>query len=239
MFTQLEQSQIAINTNYPKPTFQQINLLKNYSNPIELKSNNRMQLEPVYFNLKLKGATNHMLTRHSVYLKLIEALEQLPQQFGFLVFDAFRSLKTQHALFDYIYQQQKALAPNLSHSELFEITKFFITYPTDNKVPPHNSGGAIDLTLTYNNTLLDMGTEFDEVSEVSHTIFFEQEYNEKFNINKNRWEKIKTNRRILFNIMKNAGFTNYSYEWWHYDLGDSMWAEIHNTNWQYPSMEGE
>jgi D-alanyl-D-alanine dipeptidase len=239
MFSQLEQSQKAINFTYSKPTLQQINWLKNYNCPIELTNSDRMQLEHAYFNLKLKGAKNYMLTRHSVYLKLLEALEYLPQQFGLLVFDAFRSLETQRTLFDYIYQQQQAIQPNLNHNELFEITKSFVTYPTDNKVPPHNSGGAIDLTLTYQNKPLNMGTNFDEVSELSHTNFFEQEYHGKFNLNKNMWEEIKINRRILFNSMKNAGFTNYSYEWWHYDLGDSMWAEIHSSNWQYPSMEGE
>jgi D-ala-D-ala dipeptidase len=35
------------------------------------------------------------------------------------------------------------------------------------------------------------------------------------------------------------GFVNYSAEWWHYDLGDCIWATTFNLDWLYGSMEGE
>ena len=34
------------------------------------------------------------------------------------------------------------------------------------------------------------------------------------------------NRRMLYNVMTAAGFTNLPSEWWHYDYGDNMWAQL-------------
>ena len=39
--------------------------------------------------------------------------------------------------------------------------------------------------------------------------------------------------------MKYVGFINYKVEWWHYDIGDCMWANEHDIHWFYPSMEEE
>jgi D-alanyl-D-alanine dipeptidase len=32
------------------------------------------------------------------------------------------------------------------------------------------------------------------------------------------------NRRLLYWTMREAGFTNYPYEYWHYDYGDQMYV---------------
>ena len=31
---------------------------------------------------------------------------------------------------------------------------------------------------------------------------------------------------MLYNVMTAAGFTNLPSEWWHYDYGDNMWAQL-------------
>ncbi|KAG0505300.1 MAG: D-alanyl-D-alanine dipeptidase [Candidatus Udaeobacter sp.] len=31
------------------------------------------------------------------------------------------------------------------------------------------------------------------------------------------------NRRLLYWIMREAGFANYPYEWWHFDWGTQFW----------------
>ena len=59
-----------------------------------------------------------------------------------------------------------------------------------------------------------MGTEFDSFSPVTSTNAFEKTNN----------EEIKNNRRILYNAMTKAGFTNLPSEWWHYDYKDRAWA---------------
>ena len=82
----------------------------------------------------------------------------------------------------------------------------FVSNPTGGVIP-HCRGVAIDLTLTDSHGKeLDMGTDFDEFSELAF----------------HNCEKISTdakrNRLILLGIMTAAGFDFYSKEWWHYQL---------------------
>ena len=37
---------------------------------------------------------------------------------------------------------------------------------------------------------------------------------------------VRDNRRLLYNVMTEAGFTNLPSEWWHYDYGDKFWAHF-------------
>ncbi len=83
----------------------------------------------------------------------------------------------------------------------------------------HNRGAAVDISLAdENGELLDMGGAFDDFSEISH-------------YDSNNVSKIgKRNRKRLRNIMKKAGFTPLSSEWWHfdykkkrYDTADFVW----------------
>lgn len=70
----------------------------------------------------------------------------------------------------------------------------------------HNRGAAVDIALAdENGELLDMGGAFDDFTEISH-------------YNSDNVSKIgKKNRKLLRNIMKKAGFTPLSSEWWHFD----------------------
>ena len=58
-----------------------------------------------------------------------------------------------------------------------------------------------------------MGTGFDDFTEKSLTSHFESQSSD-----------IRDNRRLLYRVMTEAGFTNYPLEWWHYDYGDSFWS---------------
>ena len=43
-------------------------------------------------------------------------------------------------------------------------------------------------------------------------------------------DEVRDNRRLLYNVMTAAGFTNLPSEWWHFDYGDGMWAQLKNEN---------
>ena len=60
-----------------------------------------------------------------------------------------------------------------------------------------------------------MGSEFDEFSERSDVDYYE---------NRGKDAQVQHNRRMLYQIMKRAGFTNLPSEWWHYDYGDRFWS---------------
>ena len=91
--------------------------------------------------------------------------------------------------------------PNIKKSELFELG--YIAYKSG-----HSRGSTVDVSLIEisTNKLLDMGTIFDYFGIESHTFFDDIS------------EKQKSNRLILYEIMSNNGFKNYSKEWWHFTL---------------------
>ena len=91
--------------------------------------------------------------------------------------------------------------PNIKKSELFELG--YIAYKSG-----HSRGSTVDVSLIEisTNKELDMGTIFDYFGVESHTFFDD--------ISKNQ----KSNRLILYEIMSNNGFKNYSKEWWHFTL---------------------
>jgi hypothetical protein len=62
-------------------------------------------------------------------------------------------------------------------------------------------------------TPLDFGTEFDFAGADAGLTYLET--------NPGR-EEARDNRRMLYNIMTNAGFMPYADEWWHYNTGNQM-----------------
>lgn len=178
--------------------------------------NPRIVYEPHYYNRAIKGATKDCYMRESVYRLLLNALDRLPVGYGFKIFDAWRPYEVQKFLYD---EQVDKLCKKekLSTEEAKEQAKRFVSYPDRDLLRPyvHATGGAIDLTIIdKNNQELDMGTKFDDFSSLSATDSFESSSN----------EQVKKNRRLLYSVMTEAGFTNYPSEWWHYDYGDPFWA---------------
>jgi D-alanyl-D-alanine dipeptidase len=75
---------------------------------------------------------------------------------------------------------------------------------------PHSRGAAIDLTLlAEDGTELDMGTEFDAFTPLSHhgSIAIPA--------------AAQRNRFLLLGLMSAAGWDFYGNEWWHYQLFDA------------------
>ena len=85
----------------------------------------------------------------------------------------------------------------------------------------HNQGVAIDLTVIEIATghELDMGTPFDNFTDRAHTA--------------NATGVPATNRAILGDAMRRAGFVNYADEWWHFsfDVPDPMPFDLPLENW--------
>lgn len=189
---------------------------------IDISSGNpRIIIEPAYYNRKIPGATEKCYMRESVYHRLLDALEYLPDGYGLKIFDAWRPYEVQRFLYD--EQVNKLLKEEaLNPTEAMEKAKQFVSYPEKDPLKPfvHATGGAVDLTvIDENNAELDMGTCFDDFSALAATDSFENSAD----------DKVKNNRRLLYSAMISAGFTNYPYEWWHYDYGDLFWAAEKNS----------
>jgi zinc D-Ala-D-Ala dipeptidase len=80
----------------------------------------------------------------------------------------------------------------------------------------HSYGMAVDVTLIgANDEALDMGTLFDEMTELSHPTL-ENDFLKSGDLNAVQ----VSNRHLLRDAMKHGGFNGIPTEWWHFDCGD-------------------
>lgn len=187
-------------------------------------------VDSFYFKIGIKGAIPEVYVRETIMKKLIKAADLLPKGYKLLVYDGWRPYQVQKKLHDLLLKKYK---DKLTNRELKEFINKYVAPPSkDEKSPsPHLTGGAVDLTIINDKGIvLDMGTKFDHLGPKSNTFYYEDKLNLGLKLSQNE-KKILENRRLLFNIMTNQGFTNFPEEWWHYDYG--------NQNWIYFSGEDE
>jgi zinc D-Ala-D-Ala dipeptidase len=123
----------------------------------------------------------------------------------FKIFDAYRPPEAQFKLWEHTPD------PN------------FLAHPE--RGSPHSRGVAVDLTLIdAAGAELDMGTEFDAFTPLSH--------HRNLEIDK----QAQQNRLILLGIMTLAGFDFYSNEWWHYQLFNSRNYDLIPDGTDAPAM---
>lgn len=186
-------------------------------------------VSPQYFIQGLAGTLPEIFLRSGAFEHLVKATHSLPSGYKLVVFDAWRSIITQQALYE-SYQQQLAKAnPTWSASQLKAATLRIVALPSTlaDKPSPHNTGGSIDLSIVDpQGRLLEMASPFDDTSNYAKTSYFEE--NQPTNPTE---VTARNNRRWLYQIMLTAGFTNYPEEWWHYDFG--------NQNWAYQSQQNQ
>jgi D-alanyl-D-alanine dipeptidase len=116
-----------------------------------------------------------------------------------LVLDALRPQRVQQQLWD-----------ALEGSGL----QMYLANPVRGSI--HSYGMALDITiLDEQGRELDMGTGFDDMTELSHPAL-----EEGFVANGQLTEAQVANRRLLREAMHHAGFVGIRTEWWHFDCGD-------------------
>ena len=80
----------------------------------------------------------------------------------------------------------------------------------------HSYGMALDVTiLDPQGAELDMGTGFDDMTELSHPVL-----EEGFVAAGQLTQAQVANRQLLRDAMFGAGFVGINTEWWHFDCGD-------------------
>ncbi len=184
---------------------------------VELSEKQGFDLKMKYAETGMKNAVKICLVRKEVYEMLCRVQENLPAGIKLRILDAWRPFALQEELYNK-YAEKIVKMKNLGQIEgNEEIISRYISLPIyDRRYPPvHTTGGAVDVTLAdASGNELDMGSGFDDFSEKSETIFYENSDN----------TAVRDNRRILYNSMIDAGFTNFPSEWWHYDFGNKFWA---------------
>jgi D-alanyl-D-alanine dipeptidase len=166
------------------------------------------------------GAPTRLWVRDQVAQRLIALANSLPPSMALAVFDALRPLSVQQELFDRYLKQLAREHPQWSREELHRQTCRFVAEPRTDRPSNHLTGGAVDLTLYQNGQPLPMGTGFDDFTDKALTRYYEDRpLTEQEAV-------FCRNRRLLYHLMAGQGFTNYQEEWWHYDFGDTTWAQI-------------
>ncbi len=170
----------------------------------------------------LPGSSPNILVRKTVFEMLEKAEALLPEGYKFFIFDAYRPIPVQQSLWDYYRAKKAEEMPGATDEEIDYQTLFCVSFPSYNILLPslHNTGGAVDLTIVGpDGERLDMGSAFDEFSDRAWTTYYEDgEEGEGEN------NTARDNRRMLYNVMIEAGFTNFPAEWWHFDYGDEKWG---------------
>lgn len=200
--------------------------------PLSLCPDNILS-RPQYFLQGIAGALPECYAREGVHKRLLAAAKLLPPGYRFVVLDCWRPLKVQQALFAILQGELKEKHPLLPVEEITKMTLTYVALPSRDaqKPSPHNTGGAVDLTIAdENGLLLDMGTDYDDATARAATAYFEQRLADGAELTPAELEALK-NRRLLFHSMTAAGFTNYADEWWHYDYGNQNWAWVSGSEY--------
>lgn len=110
-----------------------------------------------------------------------------------------------------------AFRPSEAQFKLWEHTPDPDFLADPNRGSPHSRGVAVDLTLLdANGNDLDMGTEFDAFTPLSH------------HGNMEISSEAQKNRHLLMGIMTTAGWDFYRNEWWHYQMFNSRDYELYS-----------
>ena len=173
--------------------------------------------------------------REGVLDALIQAQKRLEQKhpgWRIQIFDAYRPIAVQQFMVDYTFadliRQRGLKAEELSSQEknkLWQEIYQLWAVPSHDPAtpPPHSTGAAVDVTLVdENGEVVDMGSPIDELSGRSHPQHYANSTDPKE-------QQYHLNRELLLEIMKESGFCRHLVEWWHFSLGDQMWAWQQNS----------
>jgi D-alanyl-D-alanine dipeptidase len=157
-----------------------------------------------------------------------------------LVFDAWRPLAVQRFMVDQAMGEQcrlQGVDPQTPSAALAaigaEVGRFWAPPSEDPATPPpHSTGAAVDLTLAGPDVLagegepgqvqpLDLGAPIDAIGAVSEPDHFGAAALADPSSGAAIWHG---RRQLLRQVMETAGFAQHPNEWWHFSLGDQLWA---------------
>lgn len=155
--------------------------------------------------------------RRSVYEKLVQASELLPDGYNFQAMSAYIPMSLQQDVWNDKWKKVSKrywyVWWGLPQKIKERLVRKYAAYPK--KGAPHNTGGAVDVILVdKNKNLISVGGAFASADETAHTRY------------ENISDEEKKNRSILYHVMIDVGFVNQPFEWWHYSYGDKTWAVL-------------
>lgn len=169
----------------------------------------RVRVLGSYFHSGWPHSLPEAFMRQGAALRLVNAVNDLPDGFGLAIWDAWRDPRLQSELYELAYADG-TLAPG------------FVNPPAADPAtpPPHATGGTVDLTLTWQSVPLNLGTGFDEFSDRAHARSLEGVGDD------DPLAMSRDLRRLLRSVMWRAGFVQLDCEWWHFENGTRLWSAV-------------
>lgn len=183
---------------------------------------------PPYYH-RIPGSIDAIVLREGAAKRLQSVNAQLAAaDLELFIFDAWRPQEVQIYFHDtWLPAELQRRNPALSGDALLAEVETYWAAPSqgDDAPSPHSTGGAIDLTIRWRSgDPLWMGSLFDDASAIAHTAHFEGAVTDAaFSFSA---EEARANRRLLYWLMRDAGFASNPSEWWHFSYGDQMWAQL-------------
>jgi len=171
--------------------------------------------EGCYFRKYIQQHPNFAFSLRATVVAKLEAVQkQLPSHLRLVLKAGYRPLEVQKWLFEDNLKYLRQKFPHYTETEIYRLNLEFVADP-DNFIPPHATGGAVDLLLwdTRIQKPLDMGSPINYPDDLSWT----------WNMT-NLTKEQRHNRIFLTELMTSNGFANLASEWWHYSYGDQYWA---------------
>lgn len=167
----------------------------------------------------LQAQRNVEIRRPGWRLKLFDAYRPVPVQ-AFMVWREFLRLAECAGRSLAKYRDPAELSqrePDLYRLLAAKVFEFW-GVPSDDPLTPHSTGAAVDLTLEdAQGGEVNMGGAIDETTERSYPDHYAHAASAAL-------QAFHDNRTLLADVMCSAGFRRHANEWWHFSLGDQMWA---------------
>lgn len=186
------------------------------------------------------GGASPFFVREGVLAALLDAQKALEVQnphWKLFMFDVYRPVAVQKFMVELTFKEllqtreleESSLAPAQVAALWEEVYQLWAPPNLDPQTPPpHSTGAAVDLSLfdTQTQTTVFMGSPIDELSARSQPHYFGNLAQDLTITEDDRISAAlaHAHRELLYEAMRQAGFQRHPGEWWHFSLGDQMWA---------------
>lgn len=184
---------------------------------VELKETKKLKLGGIH-----KVYEPLFLIRKSVAEKLYAVSNNLPDGVVMVVIEGYRTMQHQQESWDRSFQKLREDHKDWSDEDIEKQVRLVVAKP--HPLANHHCGGAVDVTLMYENgELFDMGSPYPSEG-------LSMEIRKKFPMFPNSLlhreitKSQEANRTVLRTAMEAEDFVWYPGEWWHFCYGDRMWA---------------
>lgn len=186
------------------------------------------------------GEVSPFFVREGVLTALIQAQHALQvhqPRWTLFIFDAYRPVAVQKFMVERTFAEllqargleQPMLSPATAEALWEEVYQLWAPPNLDPKTPPpHSTGAAVDITLfdTQTQQTVWMGSPIDELSVRSQPHYFSilAQDPTAASADRDAAALAHQHRGLLHNVMAQAGFQRHPGEWWHFSIGDQLWA---------------